>query len=406
MKYVIIGASAAGIHGAKTLRSLDSHGEITILSEDEKVISRCMLHHGISGKRSEKELSFVKEDYFERYNIQWRKGVTVKAAAFSNQQVLLGDGEIIPYDRLLIASGAQAVLPPIKGMKEGKNVFTLRNLGDVRGILSCIGHSKSAVIIGAGLIGMDAAMALLERNVSVNIVEMAEHILPLQLDDRAAGQYENLLEEKGAKIFTRTSVTEIENQKGVNLVKLQNGIDIACEMIIVAAGVKPRIDFLNEQEIETEKGIKVNNQMETSVSNVYAAGDVTGLSAIWPSAVKQGIVAASNMAGVIRYYDDYFAEKNSIHLFGLKTISVGKIDPPDDSYQVDLFVKQKIYKKVIHKDGIIYGIILQGDISRSGFWSYLIKEKIKIDFPYRDIFSIQYGDFYPMEVLEEKAGMV
>ncbi|MBB6217843.1 NAD(P)H-nitrite reductase large subunit [Anaerosolibacter carboniphilus] len=397
MRYVIIGASAAGIHAVKTLRKLDEDGQITVISQDEKIISRCMLHHVISGNRDEETSAFVEGDWTEKYNIQWLKGTTATEVAVMSQEVILDDGKRIPYDKLLIASGADAILPPVKGLKDGANVFTLRNLKDVREIISAIDAGKSAVVIGGGLIGIDASMALIEKHISVTIVEMANRILPLQLDHISSCRYKELLGAKGAVVREGVSVVEIEREGNRNIVRLNNGMDIRCDMIIVAAGVKPNRTFIDSEKLKVEKGILVNDKMETTIQNIYAAGDVTGKSAIWPVAVKQGIVAASNMAGVERYYEDYFTEKNTMNVFGLKTISLGLIEPPDDTYKVEVFNNKDIYKKVIHKNNVIYGMIFQGDISRSGFWSHLIKEKIKIDFPYEDIFALQYADFYGID---------
>ena len=160
-----------------------------------------------------------------------------------------------------------------------------------------------------------------------------------------------------------------------------------------AAGVRPAVGFLEKSEIEVERGIKVNSKMETNVPNVYAAGDVTGLSGIWPNAMKQGQTAARNMCGVGTEYTDTFAAKNTINFFGLVTLCLGRIRQEEGD---EIFVEEdrNVYRRLIMKDGVPEGILLQGDIAHSGIWQYMIKSKIDISSMKNKIFKITFADFY------------
>lgn len=396
MKYVVIGASAAGISAAETLRKLDSRNEVIVVSADERIYSRCMLHHVIAGKRSTDSISFIHKDFFEKNAIQWIKGVKVTGILFDRQEIILQDGKSIPYDRLLIATGSKAFLPPIKGLDNARNVFRLRDISDVNEILEGAKNAKSALIIGAGLVGLDAAYGLMERGLQVSIVEMADRVLPLQLDYQAANNYQKLFEQSGAKVYTGVSVSEaVTDMNGqIRSVRLNNGMEIECNIIIAAAGVKPNIDFIKENTLKIDRGIAVNDRMQTTIQHVFAAGDITGQSAIWPNAVKQGIVAAYNMTGMEKHIHDFFTAKNTINLLGLETVSLGFVNAPDSTYSVDTLNKNGIYKKIIYKDGIVYGIILQKDIARCGFWTHVIKEKLKIDSSQKNFFNLSYADFF------------
>lgn len=399
MRYVILGASAAGINAAKTIRELDSSSEIIMISEDKNVYSRCVLHHIISKRRDVNDISFIEKDYFEKYNIQWLKGVNVIDININKSLVMLEDGRAEKYDKLLIATGASAVIPPIKNLREAKGVHPLRNIEDALAIRERAYFVKEAVVIGAGLVGLDAAIGLMERGVKVTIIEMSDRILPLQLDEKAAASYEKLFKEHGATVHTSASVSEaVANKDGfIEAVKLKDGTQIACEMAVVAAGVTPNIWFIKDERIKIDKGIDVNDRCETTVPSIYAAGDICGKTGIWPFAVKQGITAGYNMTGNVKEMDDYFTSKNSMNFLGAATVSLGIIYPPDDSYDVYIFDNNNVYKKIIVKDGIIYGAILQNDVAYCGVLTQLIKNKVDISRIKKNIFDISYADFYNVD---------
>lgn len=399
MKYVIIGASAAGINAAKTLREIDKESEIVIISKDTDVYSRCMLHHVISGNRDLEKIAFVDKDFFSKNNIKWIKGIDVKNIKTNEKQVILENDVVEKYDKLLIATGASSFIPPVKNLREAKGVYCLRNYDDVLNIEEGIKKSTSAVILGAGLVGIDAAVALMERGIRTSIVEMGDRILPLQLDKKAANRYQKLFRNKKVDIFTRLKLEEVvlKEDGSIDKVKLSDGIVIKCDMIIVAAGVRPNVGFVKDGSIEVDRGIVVDKFCKTSAKDVYAAGDVTFTAPIWPIAVKQGIAAAYNMAGREKVFDDTFALRNSMNFLGLETVSLGIVEAPDSSYNVDIIDTEDIYKKIIHKDGIIYGAILLGDISYCGVLHQLIKNKINISNINKSIFKIDYSDFFSIK---------
>lgn len=193
MKHVIIGAGAAGIQAAKTIRALMKDAEILVISTDTHVHSRCMLHKYLSHERDEKTLSFVPEDFFETNHISWIKDKTVTSIDTEASVVILQDDSKVSYDRLLIATGAHSFIPPVGQFREANNVFGLRDLSDAQAIRPLADKAENILVVGSGLVGMDAAYAFLEQGKAVTVVEMAERILPLQLDEAAGDAYrENL----------------------------------------------------------------------------------------------------------------------------------------------------------------------------------------------------------------------
>lgn len=394
MKYVIIGVGAAGITAAEELRNIDDKCEIVMISEDKYVHSRCMLHKYISHERDEKSLNFADENFFEKNAIEWIKS-PIKNIDTNKKEVYTTDGDTVDYDKLLIATGANSFIPPVGDFRKASNVFGLRHLHDAQDIDKMAEESENILIVGSGLVGLDAAYGLLERGKNVTIVEMAPSILPMQLNPHAAAEYQKLFENSGAKFYLgcRAEKAECMEDGKIHSVSFDTGESVDCDMIIVAAGVRPAVEFLDGSGIEVERGIKVDDFMKTNVDDVYAAGDVAGLSGIWPNAMKQGKTAALNMSGGCEKYEDRFAMKNTINFFGLVSLCLGNIKEEEG----DTVLEQedmKNYKRAVLKDGKIKGILLQGDISNSGIWQYIIKNEIDLSNIDKNIFSLSFADFY------------
>ncbi|MCI8948931.1 MAG: NAD(P)/FAD-dependent oxidoreductase [Lachnospiraceae bacterium] len=395
MKYVIIGAGVAGVEGAKVIRSHDKEGEILMVSADTQIHSRCMLHKFISGERDEKGLDFTEEGFFEQYRIGWKKGVKVQRIDTEKREVYLDTGEAVSYDKLLLACGADSFIPPVGQLREASNVYGLRNLSDAQAIVAEAKKANQVLVIGSGLVGLDAAYGLLERGKQITVVEMANQILPVQLDANGAKAYQEKFEQAGVRFVLGRKASEAQcGEDGrIHKVTLDNGESIPCDMVIVAAGVRPALGCLKDSSIDCGRGVTVDASMKTSAEDVYAAGDITGLSGIWPNAADQGRIAGRSMCGIKDAYTDTYAVKNTINFFGLVTLCVGKIRPEEGDF-VQIREDRNQYKRVIEKDGKVEGILLQGDISHAGFWQYLIKNRIDISGIQKDIFAVSYADFY------------
>ncbi|MCL1803982.1 MAG: FAD-dependent oxidoreductase [Eubacteriaceae bacterium] len=397
MKHLIIGAGAAGLTAAKTIRELAPNDEIVVISSDEKVYSRCLLHRYIAGERSEESLSFVPEGFFEDNSIRWLNGVSVLSVNTISKTVEHSRG-YEAYDKLLIATGAVSSVPPIGMLREARNAFGLRSFEDAKAIREHALRAENIVIIGAGLVGMDVAYSLIEMGKKPVVVEMAEWIMSVNLDRKAAGAYQELFEKQGCTFYLDKKVNgTIANASGnsIEYITLESGEILPSDMVIVAAGVRPAIAFLDGSGIGQDRSVLVNESMMTNVEGVYAAGDVAGLSGIWPNAMKQGEVAAKNMCGQKAVYDDRYALKNTINFFGLATLSLGSLNASDEDDIEIIREDRNRYEKIVVNGGQAVGIILQGEISGSGFWQYLIKNGIDIsNIKKRMIWNFSYADFY------------
>lgn len=399
MKYVVLGASAAGINGAKEIRKIDKEAEIILVSRDEHVYSRCILHHYISDHRSISELDFSDENFFERYKIQWKKGRDAVRIDSERREVHLDSGESVDYHKLLIATGASSFIPPVENLRSAKRVYGLRNLEDAERIREDAKGIKKACVIGAGLVGIDAVTGLMELGVEVNLVEMSDRILPLQLDKKASSRYEEMFRKRGVEFSfsSRAARLEVDSENNPVALHLEGGKKVPCEMVVVATGVRSNISFLEDSGVSTDRlGLVIDDRGRTNNPHIFGAGDVTGRNPIWPNAVKEAVVAANNMLGSEMIMDDFFSSKNTMNFMDLPTMSIGNVLPEEgDIVEVDEF--QGIYKKIIHKDGHIKGALLQGDLSYSGVLTHLIKNRTDISKINKNIFEIDYSDFFRLK---------
>ena len=395
MEYVILGAGAAGITAAKTIRKADREGKITVISTDTQVHSRCMLHKYLSHERDAAGISFIDPDFFEKNQITWLPGKTVSRLDTQGKKVYTDQGDEMSYDRLLIATGAESFIPPVGNLREAENVFGLRHLRDAQAIDELAKDAENIVIIGSGLVGLDAAYGLMETGKKVSIVEMADQILPVQLDKTAAFEYQKRFEKAGAVFYLgrKAADTVMGEDKIIREIILDNGEKLPCDLIIVAAGVRSAVAGMEGEGIVIDRGIKVDDYLQTGAEGVYAAGDVTGLSGIWPNAQKQGETAALNMCGSHVEYTDRYAIKNTINFFGMVSMCVGVILPQEGDVVIAREASRN-YKRVVLRDGKAVGVLLQGDISHGGIWQYLIKNQIDLAGIKKDIFDLNFGDFY------------
>lgn len=399
MKYVVLGASAAGISGIKRLRELDPDAEITLISTDKHIYSRCIMHHYMEGIRDLDRLMFVDKDFIATHRIHWLQGETVTKIDSCKKEVLTDKNSCVAFDKLLIATGSHVFFPPIPGLKEAKNAIGFHDLEECQSIMKAAKTAEHIVIMGAGLVGIDAASGLLHLGKSISIVEMRDRMLSIQLDHRAAKAYEEAFAKAGVKQFFGLGASELilNEENLITAIKLSNGETIPCDLLVVASGVRANVSFLEGSGIECDRfGLLIDPTGRTSHPDIYGAGDVTGRNPIWPVAVKEGIVAASNMAGSAKEMTDFFASKSTMNFMEIPTMSLGMAQPEDpENYNIEIEEDEKgNYKKLVHKDGRILGAILQGDLSYSGILTQLIRHKIDVSKVKKPLFKIDYSDFF------------
>ena len=395
MKHLIIGASAAGIAAARKIRALRPGDEITIVAKDGAPHSRCMLHHFIGGHKSAEEINFAGADFFDKNRVKFIAEEEITKVMPEEKAVVGAKSGKIFYDKLLITTGARYFIPPVPGFREGKNVYGLRDLGDARKISEAARKAKQCVIVGSGLVGLDAAYALAERGVKCRIVEMENRLCPLQLDETAAAPYKALFEKAGCEFYLskKASAAELDADGNVTAVMLDDGTRMPADFLVVSAGVRPNIEFLEGSGIELDRRIVTDAHMRASVPDVYAAGDAAGLSGIWPNAALQGEIAAKNMCGVEAEYTDRYAMKNTMNFFGLTTLSLGPTAAKEGDEVLTAESRSGYAKAIIRGDALVH-LTIQGDIGNTGFWQEIVKRGINPRTPGKSLAELSYADFW------------
>ncbi len=398
MKYVIIGNSASGTSAIEGIREQDPGGQITVISEEEHPnYSRPLISYLLGKKVLPEEVSFRGEDFYRENTVELMLGVRAEQLDIENSQVVLSTGLKLPFDKLLVATGGIAVVPEVAG-RDLDGVYTFLTLSDSRRIAAHIEtHGvKEAVVIGGGLIGLKAAEALIELDIRVTTVELADRILSTTFDHEASHIIEEALAGIGCRVITGCTIDEIRGTAGrVTSTITSSGEELAAGVVVTAIGVRPNIQLAAETPLLTRRGILVDPRMRTNVDNIYAAGDCCEANtllgngqqtiAIWPIAVKQGHIAGCNMAGGSRMYPGGLA-MNSVELCGIATVSVGLAAVDEGKgYEVLRYRDEKsdVYRKVVLRDNRIVGALFVGDIRRAGIYTGLIKGRVDTS-PFRE----------------------
>lgn len=371
--HVIIGASAAGLAALESIREVDKDSAVTVLSREKgPLYSRVGLTHFLDGTVKVPGMNMRPPDYARQVNATILAGVAAVHVDPKARIVKLSNRKTLKYDTLLVASGSSAVILPIPGSNL-PGVYPCITRNDAVNIDRAIPRVRQAAVIGAGLIGIQAVDALAKRKKKVAVIELMPHVMPAMVDVTGAKIFEEMLREQGHTVVTGVRATEILGKTGrVTGVKLENGEDVPCQLLVMAAGVRPNLEFLEGTRIEKKQGLLVDAHQQTSIKGIYAAGDVAETTdmlsgqrvviAIWPEALSQGRIAGLNMAGVPTKYEGSMA-MNVTSVLGLSIASLGLWQVTDAAeYQIhsNLHESKRIYRKLIFKDGRLVGAVLVG----------------------------------------------
>jgi len=388
MRHVILGNGPAGVVAAETIRKTDPHAEITLVgNEPGPPYSRMALPYLLQEDIQEDGTHLRKDaGHYERLGI---KLMTARAEAVDAraQRVTLDDGVSLPYDGLLIATGAQPTKPPISGI-DAPCVQTCWTLEDARKIAMRAKPQSRVVQIGAGFIGCIILQALANRGVRLTVVEMGDRMVPRMMTPVAGGMIRKWCQEKGIRVHTERRVVTITpdmKRAGSVFVELDSGDELPADVVICAAGVRPNVAFLAGSGIATEHGVLVDERLQTNMPGVYAAGDVaeaidfsTGeraINAIQPDAVEQGRVAGLNMAGKVTRCPGSLTI-NVLDTLGLVSSSFGKWWGEIDGETAEM-VDEKNYRylSLQFKDDVLIGATCVGHTANVGVLRGLIQAK-------------------------------
>jgi NAD(P)H-nitrite reductase large subunit len=405
MQHVIVGSSAAGIAAAEAIRKRDPTAEIVMLSDEAhppyyRPLIPYLIYKGKTGDE------ILRESRLTPAHLDLRLKAHTTGLDPAKHSLALADGSNLAYDCLLLATGASPIRPNIEGL-DGSGIFTLRTWEDALGIAKAAQGAKSALILGAGRIGMKSAFALRYLGLNVTVVELLDRIVPQQLDAESAAIFAEAVAKAGIETILRHTIKQV-NRRGKKVISviLDDGRELEADLIVVGVGVRANLDLAAEGGLQTGRGLIVDEHLLTSDPNIYAAGDVVEtkdivsgepiVSGIWTNAAAMGQIAGDNMAGGNSTYAGAFSLLNAMELGGLPVISVGEVHRTTGA-DIEVFAERhgSNYRKLVFRGDRLIGLILVGQIERAGVYQTLIREKANVSTLRRELLGsrFHYGHY-------------
>lgn len=384
-QYVIIGNGVAATGCVEGIRSADSEGKITVISgENRPVYCRPLISYYLEGKATPEKMNYRSPDFAEKMNCEFIYGKQAVQLRQEEKTVVLDDGTVLPYDEVCIATGSVPFVPPFAGLDTVEKQFSFMTMDDALALDAAVNKDSRVLIVGAGLIGLKCAEGLHGRVASITVCDLADRVLSSILDTRSAAVMQQHLEENGIHLLLGDTVSRFEK----NVASMCSGAEVAFDVLVLAVGVKANTALARQAGAEVNRGILVNEKMETTVPGVFAAGDCTeGMDAslgqrrvlaILPNAYLQGRCAGINMAGGNAVHDRAIP-MNSLGLLGLHAMTAGTAFSEADGGSMVEEKSEAGWKRFFVKDGLLTGFMLLGDVDRAGIYTALIREKTPLD---------------------------
>jgi NAD(P)H-nitrite reductase large subunit len=379
MKYVIIGNSAAGIGAVEGIRQIDKQGEITIITDEKHhTYSRPLISYHLLGVADEEKMKYRPDNFYNENNCTLLSDVTAVEFNVKTKQVILANGKTVPYDKLLVATGSSAFIPPFEGVDTVKKQFTFMGLDEAQRLGKSIDENTRVLIIGAGLIGLKCAEGIFSRVSRITVIDLAPRILSSILDEDGAKIVQTHIESRGINFRLGASVKSFDGKTAL----LANGEKIEFDVLVLAVGVRPNTSLL-KGIANIEKGIVIDSKSQTSAADIYAAGDCTQstdissgqskIMALLPNAYMQGECAGVTMAGGETIFENAIP-MTAIGFFGLHIITAG-------NYSGEEYYKNGDgnYKRLFFSDNKLNGFIIIGDVEKAGIYTSLVRERTPLD---------------------------
>ena len=379
--YAILGNGAAGFNAAKAIRERDKTGGVYIISNEEyPSYNRPMLTKSLVAGLDADQIAIQDASWYEENNVVQILGRQVTSIDTEEKEILTEDGAKFKYTKLIYALGSECFIPPITGADKSE-VVAIRKLSDTQKVTELLEKTKEAVVIGGGVLGLEAAWELKKAHCKVTVLELAPRLMGRQLDAGAGEMLKSIGEGQGIAIHTGVQISAIEGEEHVTGVRLGDGTVIPAQLVIVSCGVRSNIQIAKEAGAAVDRAVIVDSHMASSVPDIYACGDCAqyeGINyAIWPQAVEQGKTAGANAAGEELSYTTVPAAL-TFHGMNTALFSIGDNGGnPDLVYRTVEFkdMSRKQYEKYYFRNNRLCGVILIGDVSRMGEMTEAVERK-------------------------------
>lgn len=382
-RIVIIGGGIAGINAIKSIREIDSEIEIHMISNERFYpYNRLRLTKSLFGNLSEEDILLQKKVWYETNKVTLHLNKEVIWIDVKYKELILNDESKLKFSKLLLASGAHNFTPPIEGIDK-ENVYTIRQLEDAWKVKDIVGIKKKPLLIGGGIQGLETAWELNQHGAEVIIAEIQSRLMPMQLDVKASKILRNIIESFNVKVYLEIQVHKICGENEATGVSGKDGSQISCDMVVYNVGVRSNIKYVKDTTINFNRGVLVNNKMETNAQDIYAAGDVAEfnnrISGLWNIAIEQGKTAGYNMIGKNVIYKN-IVPVTTLNAFGISLFSMGNVDEDKCHYSlIEESTDNKSYKRIFIHDDKIVGAIVIGDIKKSPILKSAIENQTLLD---------------------------
>lgn len=384
MKYVIVGNGVAGVTAAQALVQADPSGEVHVFGrEPYPYYRRPLLWEFIAGQIEQEAVFYRPAEWYAERGIHLHLGVEVAALNPVAHRITLADGSPVEYDRLLLATGGHSFIPPCEG-SDKQGVFALRTLDDARAIKAYAQEVSTALIIGGGLLGLETARALATAGLAVTVVEFFPYLLPRQLDVEGAQVLQTLLKAQGLRVVTGATTEAIVGSSRVEGIRLKDGRILPAEMVVFSTGMRSETGLAQAAGLQVNKGVVVDEQLQTSAQDVYAAGDVAEFEGrvygIIPPAIEQARIAAANMVapGSATYAGS--VPSTTLKVAGAEVTTLGEALAEGEGYTALRRVDEDAgrYRKFVLRNGRIVGVILLNEPERTRQVARLIGKEVDV----------------------------
>ena len=362
--YLIIGNGISGLSAAEEIRKNDSNGQILIVSDEHGLTYwRTRLSELIEKDYTDEEILVKKENWYKEKNIEVKLDTYIEKIDKENKKAIAKDGEEFEYEKLLIATGSHAFVPPIKNA-DAEGVFAIRSSDDLKHFKEYLAGKKKLIIIGGGILGLEAANSISHLGIEITIVEAFDYLLARQLDKDLSQKLEKALNDMGMETLTGKFSEEILVKDGkVCGLRLTDGTEIEADAIMIQAGVRANIEVATNSGLATDRGILVGENLQVENEDIYAAGDVAQIGnfsiGLWTASMEMGKIAGANMAGDNKLYEQP-KPFSTLMIGDIKLFSAGQ-NAGEGIEEVKVEDGDTIYK--LFKNGDKYvGGILWGDI--------------------------------------------
>ena len=359
-RIVVIGGGIAAVSAVEAARRTSPDAQITMISREPGLpYYRINLTRYLAGDIGDAELTIHPASWYDEKKISLLAGTEV--VSIGQRQLEVQGGKNVPFDKLILATGAHAFLPPVHG-SDGKNVITLRTVEDARQLLKALKPGLNCVCIGGGILGLETAGALARRGANVTLLEGHSYLMPRQLSRRAGDIMKGFVESIGIKLKTEARTKEVSE----TAVLLESGERLPADLVIFTTGVRSNTHLARQAGLDVKNGVIVDNHLRTTHPDIFAAGDAAEHNGIlygsWAAAQYQGGIAGMNAAGAETEFGG-IPRSHTLKVLGLHMMSVGTFEPEDGSYRVLEDEKGTLYRRFVFRDNRLVGAILMDDTS-------------------------------------------